>query len=170
MSANSWPAQTRAAMNDFYGNPSGANGLVSAKWESANLTYIVPPYAMVIAWDTDAPVKKIRVHKRCAESLARVLEAIKAHYGSQAAIEQARLHLYGGCNQYRLKRGGASLSIHSWGAAIDLDPERNAFGRKWSAKAGMMPMAVVELFRAKGWTWGGLWRKADAMHFQAANI
>ena len=80
------------------------------------------------------------------------------------------MHLCGGAFNFRLKRGGNSLSIHSWGAAIDLDPERNALGRRYRAGAGMMPMAVVEIFAAEGWVWGGPWSRPDAMHFQAAVI
>lgn len=168
MTTNTWPTQSRAAMNAYYGNPDqNANGLPDRDWEDANLVAITPPYPMTLAWDVRKPVRTIRVHKRCAESLTRALAAIKAHYGSKTAIEKARMHLYGGCYTFRLMRGGSSLSIHSWGAAIDLDPERNGFGRKYSERAGMMPMPVVAIFKAEGWTWGGLWKKGDAMHFQA---
>lgn len=156
-------------MNAFYGNPDvNSDGAPDAKWEAANLVSIKPPYRMVLAWDTSKVVKNIRVNKACAESLSRVLAGILGHYGSQAAVEKARMHLYGGCYNFRLKRGGSTLSIHSWGAAIDLDPERNAFGKLWRANSGMMPEAVVKLFEAEGWEWGGLWSKPDAMHFQAA--
>jgi hypothetical protein len=31
-----------------------------------------------------------------------------------------------------------------------------------------MPDAVVKLFAAEGWVWGGPWSKPDGMHFQAA--
>lgn len=164
-----WPKQSPAAMSAFYGNPdSNGDGSPSPKWEAANLISIKPPYRMVLAWDPARLVKSIRVHKECAQSLLRVLEAIKAHYGTQAAIEAARMHLYGGCYNFRLKRDGSSLSIHSWGAAIDMDPERNGFGVKWRDGRGMMPLAVVRIFEAEGWDWGGLWSKPDAMHFQAA--
>lgn len=168
---NAWPSQSPAAMNKFYGDPDAdRNHAPDRRWEETKLITIIPPYTMVLAWDLKAPVKGIRVHKRCANSLLHVLEAIKAHYGSQAAIEKARMHLYGGCHNFRLKRGGSSLSIHSWGAAIDLDPEHNGFGVKYSEKKGMMPQAVVALFKNEGWTWGGLWSTPDAMHFQAAGV
>lgn len=166
---STWPKQTPAAMNAYYGNPdANSDGAADAKWEAAHLVSIKPPYRMVLAWDTTKVVKTIRVNKACAESLSRVLEAIIDHYGSQAAVEKARMHLYGGCYNFRVKRGGSTLSIHSWGAAIDLDPERNAFGKVWRSGSGMMPKAVIDIFQAEGWEWGGLWAKADAMHFQAA--
>jgi hypothetical protein len=166
-----WPAQTAAAMNAFYGNPDADhNGVVDPKWEAENIVGVVPPYRMVLAWAPAQAVKTIRIHKRCAESLSRVLAGIEAHYGSQEAIERARMHLYGGGFNFRLKRGGSTLSNHSWGSAIDLDPEHNGFGRRWSEGMGMMPRDVVDLFRAEGWTWGGLWNTADAMHFQACSL
>ena len=84
------------------------------------------------------------------------------------AIERARLDLCGGVFNFRLQRGGSNLSIHSWGAAIDIDPERNRLGRRYSAGAGMIPRAAVDIFEAEGWEWGGRWSRPDAMHFQAA--
>lgn len=166
-----WPKGTPAGMNAFYGDPDrDRNGHPDRAWENNNLTTIIPPYQMVLAWDTKAPVRTIRVHEKCANSLLACLRGIANFYGTQDAIEKHRMHLYGGCYNFRLMRGGSSLSIHSWGAAIDLDPERNAFGRRWSAANGMIPKDVVDIFRREGWTWGGNWRKPDAMHFQAADI
>jgi len=166
-----WPKQTPANMNVFYGNPdTNRDGRADGMWEANNLTRIVPPYKMVLAWDKTRVVSTIVVNKKCAADLLAILTEIKDHYGSQEAIEKARMHLYGGCYNFRLKRGGSSLSIHSWGAAIDLDPERNGFGVRYNEAKGMMPKAVVDIFKRHGWTWGGLWSKADAMHFQAADI
>ena len=167
---NPWPRPDAASMNEFYSNPDrNGDGVPDRAWEDANLTGIIPPYRMVLAWAPETPVRTIRIHKRCAISLAKVLKAIADHYGDQAGIEAARMHLYGGAYNFRLKRGGSTLSNHSWGSAIDLDPERNGFGVKWRHDAGMMPPAVVEMFAAEGWAWGGTWAKADGMHFEAVN-
>jgi hypothetical protein len=158
-------------MHAFYGNPDrNGDGVPDRAWEDANLAKLVPPYRMVLAWDTSKPVSTIRVHRKCIESLDGALNDIAAHYGSQAAIEAARLHLFGGCYAFRLKRGGSTLSNHSWASAIDLDPERNGIGKTWKPNSGMMPIEVVRIFEARGWVWGGLWKTPDAMHFQAATI
>lgn len=163
---NNWPKQDRASMCAFYGNPdANGDGLSDRPWEVNNLTTIKPPYRMVLAWDPSKTLSTIRCHKKVAESLLRVLNGILAHYGSQEAVEKARMHLYGGCWSFRPMRGGNALSVHSWGAAIDLDPEGNPFGGKVT-----MPVAVVDLFAQEGWTWGGPWRKSDGQHFQAANL
>jgi hypothetical protein len=165
-----WPSQAVAEMDAFYGNPDPhGEGVPDRIWENANLVAITPPYPMVLAWAPTTPLRTIRVHRKCADSLARVLEAIRAHYLTPEALQAARLHLYGGCYGFRAMRGNPRLSVHSWGAAIDLDPANNRFGQKWNP-AGGMPTAVANLFAAEGWVWGGLWSTPDAMHFQAATL
>lgn len=167
---NNWPLQKDAAQ--FYGNPDvDGNGEPDRTWEDANLVRVTPPWQMVLAWDVSKPVKQIRVHKRCAESLQRVLGVIWAHAGaSQDQIERSRLHLFGGCYSFRLMRGSHLLSMHSYGCAIDLDPEVNYLGRTYYPHTGMMPEIAIEAFVAEGWTWGGRWTRPDAQHFQAAKV
>ena len=163
-----WPKPDAASMNAFYGNPDkNGDGVPDRAWEDANIVPLVPPYRMVLAWAPQTPVKAIRVHRLCRDSLGRALASVAAIYGSQAAIERAGMHLFGGCYNFRLKRGGSTLSNHSWGSAIDIDPARNGFGVPWSPDREMMPLAVVEAFKAEGWGWGGRWAKPDSMHFEA---
>ena len=65
---------------------------------------------------------------------------------------------------------GRPLSVHSWGAAIDLDAHWNGYGAPLSL-AGIS-RDVVAVFERCGWTWGGRWtgRYTDAMHFQATQL
>jgi hypothetical protein len=76
------------------------------------------------------------------------------------------MHLFGGAYNFRVMRGGSSLSMHAYGCAVDFDPARNGFGSRnpYLAKCP----AVLEAFKREGWTWGGTWKKPDGMHFQAA--
>lgn len=174
LSPTKWP--DKAGMNAFYGNPDANGDRVADKgFEASHIIRITPPYQMVLAWDGNGdgklndPVKAIAVNRACADALMRCLEGIKQLYGSQAEIEKRRMHLYGGCYNFRAKRGSSGLSIHSWGAAIDLDPERNGFRTPY--KPGWsIPMEVVALFEAEGAVWGGRWsaRNSDPMHFQFA--
>lgn len=158
-------------MSAFYGNPdANGDGVPDRQWEDANLVKITPPYPMVLAWAPETPVKAIRCHRKVAHSLESILAQILNYYGSHEAVQAARMHLYGGAYNFRLMRGANQLSIHSWGAAIDLDPERNAFKRKYGSVPGMMPQPVVEIFQSEGWVWGGKWKTPDAMHAQAATI
>lgn len=66
------------------------------------------------------------------------------------------MDLCAGVHGFRLDVGGSTLSVHSWGAAIDLSHLINAWKVKYNPdpKRKMMPMKVVELFEDEGWTWG----------------
>jgi hypothetical protein len=162
-----WPLQRDCAA--FYGNPDPAGrGAPSRLWEDKELVRIEPPYPMVLAWDTAKPVHSILFHRRAAGALTRCLEAMLKAYGMR--LEKMGMHLYGGSYNFRLMRGSASLSMHSYGCAIDLNPEANPFGRRWVAGGKMMDPGVVAIFEAEGFTWGGRWRRPDAMHFQAARV
>ena len=76
---------------------------------------------------------------------------------------QKSVKTYGGGYTWRMKRGQAKPSTHSWGIAIDLNARTNAMG-----SAGDMDPALVALFERHGFTWGGRWSGAnkDPMHFQ----
>lgn len=162
-----WPTQAQA--KQFYGNPDvNGDGRPDPNWERDNLTRVSPPYPMVLAWDTDVSVKSIWAHKLIAASLTRCLTNIMKHYGSQKEVTKARMHLYGGCYNFRLMRGGTHLSMHSYGCAIDLDPENNPLGKTWGP--GMMPHEVVKIFKGEGATWGGEWSRPDCQHFQFASV
>lgn len=164
-----WPNDTRLDLDNFYSKHRlGADGRPTPSWQSNNLTRITLPYPMTLAWDLSVQVKKVLCHKLVAQSLQQVLAAILAHYGSVNEVKTARMHLFGGCYNYRPIAGSARLSTHSWGAGIDLDPDRNPLGKAYDADEGMMPLAAVNLFEAEGWKWGGRFvTRPDCMHFQA---
>lgn len=162
-----WPTQAPAALNAFYGNPdANGDGAPDLKWQQENLTTITPPYPMFY---DGKKVSKISVHKKAAESLLQVLKKIKA-ITTEAERKQYGLDQFGGVFNFRRKRGGTSLSTHSWAIAIDLAVALNGFGVAYGSQPNMMPLKVVAAFEEEGWTWGGLWSNADAMHFQAAEV
>lgn len=163
-----WPKASE--LKAFYGDPdAGHDGIPDRVWEMNNLERFSPPYRMVLAWDTKKALNSITCHKKCASSLLLILNRIADHYGSQEAIEKARMHMFGGAYNFRLMRGATKLSMHAYGCAIDLDPEANRMGRPYKEMHGMMPMAVVNIFKAEGWAWGGAWKRPDAMHFEAVS-
>lgn len=59
------------------------------------------------------------------------------------------MDLFGGCLHVRKKRGGNTWSIHSWGAAIDLDPVHNK--QNWTRVKATMPDKVIDTFEKEGW-------------------
>lgn len=160
-----WPSQSEVLSNrSIYGDPRGRDRTrMSPAWEAANIVYIAPPFRMTYAGQA---VKRIRVHRHCAASLSRVLQNLnEAAGGKQATLDHWGVSLFGGVVMYRLMRGGSSLSIHSYGAAIDLDPARNGLGDA-TPRFAEFPQ-VLQAFAAEGWTWGGRWSRPDGMHWQA---
>lgn len=174
-----WPTQAEVLSNkSIYGDPRGPDRTrMSLKWEKENIVHITPPYRMTFA---GKPIKTVRVHRHCAESLLRVFNNLLEsatmidRFNPQKVLDTSGVSIFGGVVQYRLMRGGNQLSIHSYGAAIDLDPARNAmFDRTPNfANYGW----VLAAFAKEGWRWGGDWnrnglssdeRNADGMHWQA---
>jgi hypothetical protein len=65
------------------------------------------------------------------------------------------------------KQATAPLSVHAWGAAFDLNWDRNPFG--WTLHTDLPP-AFIAAFTSRGWSWGGAWQhKKDPMHLQFAS-
>lgn len=155
-----WPLQKDCTK--FYGNPRGTGGKASPKWEAENLVLIKCPWTFRFEGKF---VSGIRIHKKCSESLTRVLAAIWEACGrSQAEIDRIGMSKYGGSYNFRVMRGSSALSMHSYGIALDFDPARNGLGDATPA----MDHRVIRAFEAEGWEWGGHWSRPDGMHFQAA--
>lgn len=57
-------------------------------------------------------------------------------------------------------------SIHTWGAAFDVDPSLNGYGKTSGTRVREHPMFPA-VFRAAGWSCGMDWSTPDDMHFQA---
>ena len=165
-----WPRENPKQLEAFYGPLAlGADGNPTASWMKTHLTQIATPYPLALAWDPTRRVSKVTCHQHVSQSLESILNAILAHYGTAEKVARERMHLYGGCYQFRRIAGSTSLSMHAYGAAVDLDPIANPLGKAYDPAAGMVPMAVVEIFEGEGWTWGGRFHtRRDCMHFQAA--
>jgi hypothetical protein len=73
------------------------------------------------------------------------------------------LHTYNGCYVPRFieRNPSRSVSLHTWGIAIDLDSATNYRGI-----AGTMDPRVVTIFKRWGFRWGGDWSYTDPMHFE----
>jgi len=156
---NDWPKQDYNSMVKFYGSV------------GTNQTTLQLPYEMVLAWDLDSKVSKITCHEKVHDSLQRIFKNTLDHYGIDT-VKELRLNRFGGCLNVRKMRGGSSWSIHSWGAAVDIDPDRNQL--KWGKDKAFLARPEYEPFwkivDAEGWTSLGKARNIDFMHFQAANL
>lgn len=164
---NQWPTQAAVLNNvSIYGDPRSRDRTrMSPVWERENLVVITPPFRMTYAGQK---IGRIRVHRHCAQSLLRVLNNLKdAAGGKQKVLDHWGVSIFGGVVNYRLMRGGNRLSIHSYGAAIDLDPARNGLGDQTPNFANHPE--VLEAFAKEGWLWGGSWSRKDGMHWQATS-
>lgn len=152
-----WPKQS--ACEEFFG-PKGENQVM-----------LVPPYPMRLAWDLSTPVHRFSINAKCHNSALRVLNQVKDIYGVEGC-RKLGLDRFGGCLNVRKMRGGSSWSIHSWGAAIDFDPDHNQlrWGRDKATFAQPTYHRWWEAWEAEGWVSLGRSRNYDWMHVQAARL
>ncbi len=75
------------------------------------------------------------------------------------------LKTWDGCFNVRKKRGLTSMSLHSWGIAIDVNAAWNGLNKEPQLSAGF-----VKCFTDAGFDWGGVWTRKDGMHFQLRSI
>ncbi len=161
-----WPLQ--AECDAFYGDPRGRHGTYDPRWAADNLTHVPCPWALTMD-DRHAPF--IVIHKKCAESLSRVLGSIwDAVEEDQGAIETLHYNRFDGSFNYRPMRGGHALSTHSYGVALDWDAAENP--RHSRRHLFRNDSLIVTKFKEENWVWGGDWSDTsiDAMHFQAARV
>ncbi len=165
-----FPRDTQADLDAFFSKHQlGANGEPTAAWKKEHLTTITPAYPLTLAFPPGTTVTKVTCHKKVADSLTRVFEKILEHFGSIENVRKARMHLFAGMFSFRKIRGSNRLSTHSWAISIDIDSAKNPQGKPHDESKGMMPKAVVAIFEAEGWKWGGRFggKRVDCMHFQA---
>jgi hypothetical protein len=156
-----WPLQSQCL--SFYGDPRKSG------WLQANTTHVACPWPLYM--DGGIVLHDILIHKKCAASLGRVLQAVWAAVGHDAAkIHAFRYDIYDGSYNLRVMRGGASLSMHSYACAIDWDAKDNQQHSQHHLFTDQSLLIVK--FKEEGWIWGGDWSPGsiDAMHVQAARV
>ena len=76
------------------------------------------------------------------------------------------LKSWDGCFNVRMKRGGNTWSLHSWGIAVDVNAAENPLGAEPKLSPGF-----VRCFIDAGFDWGGDWKHPkDGMHFQLKEL
>jgi len=137
--------------------------MLDPEFERAYLAVVQMPFALPVAGkprvngrgEPGECVNRFRCHALLAPRFEAIFNRI-----FEEDLEYL-LNSFGGCFQYRKKRSRRGLSVHSWGIAIDLNPETNAPGTD-----GDMHEDIVRVFKESGFIWGGDWRHKDPMHFQ----
>ena len=107
-------------------------------------------------------------------------EKLKSIYRELTQLERRFTPFYhksAGAFVWRKIKGTSRISVHSFGAAIDLGVQRSNYW-KWTLKVlgadaeglipyqNRFPAEVVKIFERYGWVWGGWWYHHDTMHFE----
>ncbi len=112
------------------------------------------------------------------------LDVTSAH-GVNKALEQVEAELSklpdlrkyltpsGGTFNWRTVKDASNLSVHSFGAAIDINPQHAQYWLWKASKTGKVPhftsftpLRIVDIFERHGFIWGGRWHHFDSMHFE----
>lgn len=124
-----------------------------------------PSNPHMVLWDVPAELEIGVIPKRiyCNKDLVEPLTmAFKKLIQTKAVNE---LKTWDGCFNIRKKRGLTSMSLHSWGIAVDVNAFENGLGQK-----PKLSDLFVSCFTISGFDWGGKWTRSDGMHFQLSKI
>jgi hypothetical protein len=150
-----WPQANQASLIAFYGDP-GRDQV------EPQLVHVVPPFRMTYE---GTAVPYLRFHTKAAHALLAALNTVWDYYKhDQAKLDALGNSKTAGTYNKRLIRGSSSnWSNHAFGAAIDIDAERNEMG----TGHGHMDLVMVAAFKAQGARWGGDYHgRTDPMHFE----
>ncbi|GAB6039077.1 M15 family metallopeptidase [Fundidesulfovibrio butyratiphilus] len=116
--------------------------------------------------------KPVRFNGR--NGAAKALEAVSAELSQLIARrpEVAGFLLpVSGTFAWRQIAGTERLSMHSFGAAIDVNAKRNTYWRWYKGHDPLgvrraFPAEAAAIFERHGFVWGGKWAEFDIMHFE----
>lgn len=119
----------------------------------------------LILWDVPAELEIGIIPKKiyCNKDMVQPLSIAFKNLIDRGFVSE--LKTWDGCFNIRKKRGLSSLSLHSWGIAIDVNAFENGLNQTPKLSAGF-----VKCFTDAGFDWGGTWKRKDGMHFQLSKI
>lgn len=106
-----------------------------------------------------------------ATALTAVADDLAKLQASNPKVSPYLKKLGGGFN-WRQIAGTESLSAHSFGIAIDLNPDLGGYWKWDKGDASDMkrrtdyPAEIISIFEKHGFVWGGKWYHFDLMHFE----
>ena len=119
----------------------------------------------LILWDVPTSLEIGIIPKRIYCNKDMVGPLSKAFQALITTGHVNELKTWDGCFNIRKKRGLTSMSLHSWGIAVDLNAFENGLNMTPKLSAGF-----VKCFTDNGFDWGGTWQRKDGMHFQLKSI
>jgi len=119
----------------------------------------------MIVWDVPTNLEVGVIPKRlyCNKDIVSPLSQAFKNLIDTGHVSE--LKTFDGCFNIRKKRGLSSMSLHSWGIAIDVNAAWNQLNMTPTLSPGF-----VKCFTDTGFEWGGTWTRKDGMHFQLAKI
>ena len=119
----------------------------------------------MVVWDVPTALEIGVIPKKiyCNKDMIKPLEQAFKNLIDRGFVKE--LKTWDGCFNIRKKRGLTSMSLHSWGIAIDVNAAWNGLGKTPTLSAGF-----VKCFTDAAFDWGGTWTRKDGMHFQLAKI
>ena len=112
-----------------------SNGQLLARWQVDFLERVSLPFPLRLSWDPSRTITRMTCHRRMTGVFSSVFGSIQER-GLQGSITS-----FGGCFAFRPQRTGSKLSTHSWGIAIDLNPETNLQGAVGDMDARLIEIA-----------------------------
>lgn len=116
----------------------------------------------------------VKFHTRAATALANVSTRLQALIATTPSLSAYVTGPLGGTFEWRPIANTTRMSVHSYGAAIDIVVAKSAYW-EWDKAASptgtftwknQIPQAIVDAFEAEGFAWGGRWYHYDTMHFE----
>lgn len=188
--ADDWVASTLAQISRFYGavgidispivNGNGTNGTASEDLkdlfpdgipttEAEMQKYLTTITININDANGNKTTRNLKVHKAVASDVQQIFDQIQA---SGFRIKSV------GAYSWRGAAASNNRSHHSYGVAIDINPNENYMIKNGSIISGSFWKPgqneysitsngpVVRAFASKGWSWGGNWNSSkDYMHF-----
>ena len=119
----------------------------------------------MVVWDIPGHLEVGVIPKKLYCNKDMVVPLSQAFTNLISRGKVVELKTFDGCFNIRKKRGLSSMSLHSWGIAIDVNAGWNQLNMTPTLSA-----EFVKCFTDAGFDWGGIWRRKDGMHFQLKTI
>ena len=125
----------------------------------------VSPQLVSVIWLPRSWGHTVRV--TAVNGVAARLAEISAELDALPASTKRHVYPSAGTYNCRTVADTGEPSMHSWGAAIDINA---AYGEYWlwprAASANALPTEIIDIFERHGFIWGGKWSHYDTIHFE----
>lgn len=148
---------------------------LGAPGDARHLTMLQLPknIQLKLSWKPDYRITKFQCHKLIAPHILAIYKRLFEL--DTDTIVSSGIDIFGGCYAFRAIRGTERktqppFSAHAWGAAIDIDPDRNGLWTK-APKANLSNPAyepIHAIFEQHGFVNLGNIIGRDYMHFEAS--